>query len=79
MSIDPVYQAARTAFFAADTRKPDLVIHVGDYYYRENACPPNKGCADSPFGDHWPTWQAELFDPAGFVDIAPPGGWVPVE
>ena len=22
---------------------------------------------------------AELFDPAGFVDIAPPGGWVPVE
>ncbi len=22
---------------------------------------------------------AELFDPAGFMDIAPPGGWVPVE
>ncbi|HZL15043.1 MAG TPA: hypothetical protein VFC97_02930, partial [Verrucomicrobiae bacterium] len=22
---------------------------------------------------------AELFDPAGFVDVAPPGGWVPVE
>jgi len=22
---------------------------------------------------------AELFDPAGFIDVAPPGGWVPVE
>lgn len=22
---------------------------------------------------------AELFDPAGFVDVAPPGGWVPVD
>ena len=22
---------------------------------------------------------AELFDPAGFIDIAPPGGWVPVQ
>ena len=22
---------------------------------------------------------AELFDPAGFVEVAPPGGWVPVE
>jgi iron complex transport system substrate-binding protein len=22
---------------------------------------------------------AELFDPAGFVDAAPPGGWMPVE
>jgi iron complex transport system substrate-binding protein len=22
---------------------------------------------------------AELFDPDGFVDVAPPGGWVPVD
>jgi hypothetical protein len=45
--------------------QPDLVIHVGDYYYREAACPVgNAGCAGSPSGDNWPTWQAELFTPA---------------
>jgi Calcineurin-like phosphoesterase len=44
---------------------PDLVIHVGDYYYRERACAADQiGCAGSPWGDNWPTWQAELIDPA---------------
>ena len=46
-------------------RKPDLVIHVGDYYYRETPCPEgHAGCAGSPYGDAWPTWKAEFFDPA---------------
>src|SRR5262245_21706595 len=41
--------AARAAAMA-----PDLVIHVGDYHYRENACPPlNAGCAGSPWGYGW--------------------------
>ncbi len=45
--------------------KPDLVIHVGDYYYRESPCPAGRaGCAGSPFGDAWPTWRADFFDPA---------------
>jgi len=49
----------------ASERKPDLVIHVGDYYYRETPCPPlDKGCAGSPYGDKWPTWRTEFFDPA---------------
>jgi hypothetical protein len=49
----------------AAARKPDLVIHVGDYYYRETPCPDgDKGCAGSPFGDKWVTWRAEFFDPA---------------
>lgn len=44
---------------------PDLVIHVGDYQYRESLCPAdNKGCADSPIGDDWPAWKADFFDPA---------------
>jgi hypothetical protein len=39
--------------------KPDLVIHLGDYLYRESACPQDDaGCARSPFGDDWPTWKA---------------------
>jgi hypothetical protein len=49
---------------AADL-KPDLVIHVGDYLYRENACPANEaGCQGTPFGDNWPTWAADFFSPA---------------
>jgi hypothetical protein len=55
--------------------KPDLVIHVGDYLYRENACPADfKGCAGTPFGDNWPTWDADFFAPAKpLLAIAP---WV---
>ncbi|HEV8256743.1 MAG TPA: serine/threonine protein phosphatase, partial [Casimicrobiaceae bacterium] len=38
----PFAQIAAAAAAAA----PDLVIHVGDYHYRENACPAgNAGCA----------------------------------
>jgi hypothetical protein len=45
--------------------KPDLVIHVGDYLYRESPCPAgNAGCAGSPYGDNWPTWDADFFTPA---------------
>ncbi|HEX4709035.1 metallophosphoesterase [Phenylobacterium sp.] len=73
---DPVagWPFARVAALAA-ARKPDLVIHVGDYYYRETACPPgDAACAGSPHGDKWPTWKAELFDPAaGLLKAAP---WV---
>jgi hypothetical protein len=50
---------------AAARLKPDLVIHVGDYLYREGACPPlRKGCAGSPSGDDWPAWAADFFTPA---------------
>jgi hypothetical protein len=59
----------------AAAKHPDLVIHVGDYYYRENACPAgNTGCANSPYGDKWPTWKAEFFDPAAPLLAAAP--WV---
>ena len=65
---------ARVAALAA-AQKPDLVIHVGDYYYRERACPEGEAaCAGSPFGDHWPTWKAEVFDPAAPLLAAAP--WV---
>jgi len=65
---------ARVARLAA-ARKPDLVIHLGDYYYREAPCPPaTEACAGSPFGDRWATWKAELFDPAAPLLAAAP--WV---
>jgi Calcineurin-like phosphoesterase len=57
--------------------KPDLVIHVGDYLYRESACPPrDKGCARSPHGDDWPTWKADFFAPAAAALRAAP--WIVV-
>jgi hypothetical protein len=59
----------------AAARKPDLVIHVGDYYYRETPCPDGyKGCAGSPSGDKWATWRSEFFDPAKPLLTAAP--WV---
>jgi Calcineurin-like phosphoesterase len=55
--------------------KPDLVIDVGDYLYRENACPADfKGCSGTPHGDNWPTWDADFFTPARpLLAVAP---WV---
>ena len=65
---------ARVARLAA-AQHPDLVIHLGDYYYRESPCPPAmEACAGSPYGDRWPTWKAELFDPAAPLLAAAP--WV---
>jgi hypothetical protein len=55
--------------------QPDLVIHVGDYLYRESPCPPgNAGCPGSPWGDNWPTWKADFFAPAAELLRAAP--WV---
>jgi Calcineurin-like phosphoesterase len=57
--------------------KPDLIIHVGDYLYRESACPPrDQGCAGSPFGDDWPSWNADFFTPAAPALRAAP--WIVV-
>jgi len=57
----------------AAARHPDLVIHVGDYYYRESPCPKdNAGCAGSPHGDQWASWDADLFSPvAPLLKAAP--------
>lgn len=56
---------------------PDLVIHVGDYQYRESPCPANgSACANSPWGYGWDTWQADFFTPAAPLLAAAP--WVMV-
>ena len=61
----------------AAAHKPDLVIHVGDYYYRESACPAGReGCAGSPWGDNWNSWNADFFAPAQPLLAAAP--WVMV-
>ncbi len=56
-------------------QKPDLVIDVGDYLYRESPCPQGfAGCAGTPYGDNWPTWRADFFAPAAPLLAAAP--WV---
>jgi hypothetical protein len=53
--------------------KPDLVVHVGDYLYRENACPSDQaGCQGSPWGYGWDAWKADFFDPAAPLLMAAP-------
>jgi hypothetical protein len=44
--------------------QPDLVVHVGDYLYREKPCPLLGRCADSPHGDDAPAWYADFLTPA---------------
>jgi hypothetical protein len=63
---------ARIATVAAKL-KPDLVLHVGDYLYRESRCPFGiSACAGSPSGDDWPAWAADFFTPAAPLLAAAP-------
>lgn len=74
---DPAaYPFARIAAAAA-AMKPDLVVHVGDYLYRENPCRAgDNGCAGSPWGYGWDAWQADFFAPGKRLLEAAP--WVVV-
>jgi hypothetical protein len=72
---DPdAYPFARVAASAA-AWKPDLVVHVGDFHYREDPCPADRpGCAGSPFGYGWDAWNADFFAPGRALLAAAP--WV---
>ncbi len=65
----PFAQIARVAA----SFNPDLVVHVGDYHYRENPCLAG-GCQGSPWGYGWDTWDADLFTPAAPLFAAAP--WI---
>jgi hypothetical protein len=69
---DNAYQACNDAAVwpfatiaaSAARLNPDLVLHIGDYHYRENACPPDVlGCDGSPWGYGWDAWNADFFQP----------------
>ncbi|MBZ5611137.1 MAG: metallophosphoesterase [Acidobacteriia bacterium] len=53
---------------------PELVIHVGDYLYREIPCPADQQalCGGTPAGDRWETWNADFFAPASALLRAAP-------
>ena len=65
----PFAQIAATAAQLA----PDLVLGVGDYHYRENACPADiAGCQGSPWGYGWDVWEEDWFKPAAsLMAVAP--------
>lgn len=67
----PFWQVSRTIAAA----KPDLVIHVGDYFYRESPCPRREPtCKGSPYGKGWDSWKADFFGPAAPLFAAAP--WI---
>lgn len=46
-------------------KQPDLILHLGDYYYREVPClGTSTKCEAGPYGDREPSWRAEFFEPA---------------
>jgi hypothetical protein len=51
---------------SAAAENADLMIHVGDYLYRESPCPAGSEleCGDTPEGDNWEAWNADFFTPA---------------
>ena len=57
----------------ASTFKPDLIVHVGDFFYREQPCPTGfTGCAGNPVFDNWDSWNADWFSPATNLMSAAP-------
>lgn len=47
---------------SAAAENPDMIVHLGDYHYRESPCPPdNASCEGSPWGYGWDTWNADFF------------------
>ncbi len=57
----------------AATFKPDLIVHTGDFFYREQPCPTGfTGCAGTPAFDNWDSWYADWFGPAkSLIQSAP--------
>ena len=72
---DPAHWPFAEVARQAAARHPDLVVHVGDFHYRESPCPRARaGCAGSPWGYGLDAWSADLFEPAAPLLAAAP--WV---
>ena len=70
---DPAQWPFSVISAATAAMKPDLVVHVGDYEYRDNPCPPgNTACAGQPWGYGSDAWAADFFKPAAPLLAAAP-------
>jgi len=73
---DPALWPFMQVAASAAREKPGLIVHVGDYLYRESPCPESLQaiCGGSPAGDNWEAWNADFFTPAAELLGASP--WV---
>src|SRR5215813_10202417 len=55
---------------------PDLVIHVGDYLYRESCNADTTDCSNTPTGYGWEEWRDDFFKPSAPLFAAAP--WIVV-
>jgi hypothetical protein len=71
---DPAVWPFANIAASAGIEKPGLIIHVGDYLYRESPCPAGSEtmCGGTPAGDTWDAWNADFFAPAGKLLAAAP-------
>jgi hypothetical protein len=71
---DPAKWPFRLVATSAAESSPDLVVHVGDYLYREEPCPADAqaSCGGTPAGDTWEAWDADFFAPAKALLAAAP-------
>ena len=58
----------------AAATNPQLLIHDGDYHYREVQCMTATGCVGSPWGYNWDVWREDMFEP--FATLLPLAPWV---
>ena len=63
---DPAKWPFQQVAVHAASEKPAVVVHVGDYLYRESVCPlgSEASCGGTPAGDTWEAWNADFFTPA---------------
>ena len=56
--------------------KPDLIVHVGDYYYREYNCPSATSQPSECTGPtySWANWNADFFTP--MAKLLPAAPWI---
>ena len=63
---DPAVWPYKQVLDSAMAISPNLLIHVGDYIYLEDACDPATfaWCKGMTFGDTTKTWEADFFSPS---------------
>lgn len=74
---DPVQWPVATVARSAAATSPDIIIHMGDYHYREAPCPAGTaGCVASPWGYNWAVWNADVIQPLSPLFKAAPLTWI---
>ncbi len=74
---DPAAWPFQAIAGVAASMQPDLVVHVGDFHYRETSCPAGTSCAGiDSWGFGWSSWEPDFFTAAERLLQAAP--WVVV-